>query len=183
MTELPYLKEVFDLLKRGSHLSPEDEPYFSALAPRWEEYRDYFAPLGLALVRHERDFFYFEPDHPESVPATLPRVAIFSYILIDHAANEGRSVEEFILGQNFLVTALPHFSLDRYIELLRQVEVFDEADLRNVLNNLERAGWLKWLGTDEFRFLRPFHRVFSKCLELSSLAAANVAGAAAAPQS
>ncbi len=87
MIDLPYLREVFDLLKRGSHLSPEDEPYFSVLASRWEAYR----------------------------------------------------------------------STSR------------QAGLRNVLNNMERFGWLKWFGNDEFRFLRPFHRVFTKCLEFSSL--------------
>ena len=167
MKELPYLKEIFDRLKRGFHLSPEDEPFFSALAADTPEYISYFAPLGLNLIRHERDFFYFEPDNPESVPVTLPRIAVFSFILVDHAANEGRSIEEFILGQNFLVSALPHFTLDRYAALLRQVEVFDESDLRQVLAHMERIGWMKWLGTDEFRFLRPFHRVFSKCLELS----------------
>lgn len=168
MKELPYLKEIFDRLKRGYHLSPEDEPFFSALSASSDEYTAYFAPLGLTLVRHERDFFYFEPDNPENIPATLPRIAVFSYILVDHAANEGRSIEEYVLGQNFLVSALPHFTLDRYAALLRQVEVFDEAELRQVLVHMERIGWVKWLGQDEFRFLRPFHRVFSKCLELSA---------------
>jgi hypothetical protein len=170
MTELPYLKEIFDRLKRGTHLSPEDEPHYSALAGNSDAYIAYFAPLGLTLARHERDFFYFEPENPEAVTQSLQRVAVFSYILVDHAANEGRSIEEFILGQNFLVSALPHFTLDRYSALLRQVEVFDEGELRQILAHMERIGWLKWLGTDEFRFLRPFHRVFSKCLELSSAA-------------
>jgi len=168
MSELPYLKEIFDRLKRGAHLSPEDEPYFSALAANSDDYIAYFKPLGLTLRRHERDFFFFEPENSESIPATLPRIAVFSYILVDHAANEGRPVEEYILGQNFLLSALPHFTLDRYSALLRQVEVFDLAELRQVLTNMERIGWVKWLGEDEFRFLRPFHRVFSKCLELSA---------------
>ena len=77
-------------------------------------------------------------------------------------------VEEFIFGQNFLVTALPHFTLDRYTALLRQVEVHDMNDLETlVLNHMQRIGWIKWLSDDEFRFLRPFHRVFSKCIELT----------------
>src|SRR5690349_5114902 len=102
MTELPHLKEIFDRLKRGYHLSPEDEPFFSALVANPEAYAQYFAPLGLNLVRHERDFFYFEPDATESVPGSLGRIAVFSLILVDHAANQGRPIEEFILGQNFL---------------------------------------------------------------------------------
>lgn len=173
MNELPYLKEIFDRLKRGTHLSPEDEPWFSALSAQPEAYMAYFAPLGLKLVRHERDFYYFEPDYADKVPDTLPKIAVFSYILIDHAANQGRPIEEFIMGQNFLFSKLPHFTLDRYTALLRQVDVEDVPELRQVLGHMERIGWIRWLGEDEFRFLRPFHRVFSKCLELSQRAQAS----------
>jgi len=106
------------------------------------------------------------------VPDTLPRIAVFSYIMIDHAANQASSMEEFIFGQNFLVGSLPHFTLDRFKALLRQVDVHDTADLKNLLKHMERIGWVKLIGEEEFRFLRPFHRVFAKCLELS--AAANI---------
>jgi hypothetical protein len=167
MTSLPHLQLIFDRLKRGYHLSPEDEPEFSALAVRFDDYAAWFDALGLKLVRHEREFFYFEPDNPESVPDTLPRIAVFSYILIDHAANQGRSIEEFIFGQNFLLTALPHFTLDRYCALLRQVDVHELDDIRTLLKHMERIGWAKSAGPDEIRFLRPFYRVFAKCIELS----------------
>lgn len=177
MIALPYLKEIFDRLKRGCHLSPEDEPLFSALTANFQAYADYFAPLGLTLMRHDREFFYFEPDNQDNVPKTLPKIAVFSYILVDHAANQGRSIEEFIMGQNFLVSKLPHFTLDRYAALLRQVEVYEAADLIDILNYMDRIGWIKWLSDDEFRFLRPFHRVFSKCLELSQMAQAAVQAA------
>lgn len=144
---------------------------FSALCANFPSYAEYFEALGYQLIRHEREFFYFAPDDPAKVPETLPRIAVFSYILVDHAANQGMSIEEFILGQNFLVSGLPHFTLERYAALLRQVDVLDAGDLHRILDHLERLGWLKWLGTDEFRFLRPFHRVFDKCLELSKQAA------------
>jgi hypothetical protein len=171
MTALPYLTSIFDHLKRGYHLGPDDEPEFSALAgPRFDEYASCFAALGFTLIRHEREFFYFEPDNPEAVPDTLPRIAVFSYIMIDHAANQASSMEEFIFGQNFLVGSLPHFTLDRFKALLRQVDVHDTADLKNLLKHMERIGWVKLIGDEEFRFLRPFHRVFSKCLELSATA-------------
>jgi hypothetical protein len=169
MTDLPHLSNIFDRLKRGCHLGPEDEG-FPVLCARYQEYADYFAPLGLTLVRHQRDFFYFEPDNPETVADTLPRIAVFSYVMVDHSANQGRSIEEFIFGQNFLLTALPHFALDRYAALLRQVEMYDMNDLATLLNHMERIGWVKWVGEDEFRFLRPFHRVFSKCLEITQAA-------------
>ena len=163
-----HVREIFEKLARGSHLSPEDEPFFSALSANFADYSEYFSPLGFELVRHEREFFYFAPENPDKVPDTLPRIAVFAYVLIDHAANQGELIEEFLLGRNFLISTLPHFSLERYTTLLRQVDVHDTADLKRILDHLERIGWLKWLGPDEFRFLRPFHRVFDKCLELSS---------------
>ncbi|HWQ90791.1 MAG TPA: hypothetical protein VN673_03900 [Clostridia bacterium] len=183
MNDLPHIGEIFDRLKRGCHLGPEDEPMFSALTGRYDEYAAYFAPLGLRLVRHEREFFYFEPDNPESVPDTLPRIAVFSFILVDYAANQGRPIEEFIFGQNFLISALPHFTLDRYQALLRQVEVYDVKGLEVILRHMERIGWVKYLGPDEFRFLRPFHRVFAKCLELAASATPATTTAATATPS
>jgi condensin complex protein MksE len=169
VTSLPHLQAIFDRLKRGCHIGPDDEPEFSTLCARIDEYTDWFNALGLKLVRHEREFFYFEPENAENVPDTLPRIAVFSYILIDDAANnQGRStIEEFIFGQNFLLTSLPHFTLDRYTALLRQVEVHDLEDLRTVLKHMERIGWVKFSSEEEFRFLRPFYRVFSKCIELA----------------
>lgn len=181
MIELPHLREVFDRLKRGYHLGPDDEPEFSALVSRFDEYAAYFEAIGLTLIRHEREFFYFDPDYWDVVPETLPRIAVFSYILIDHAANQGRPIEEFIFGQNFLISALPHFQLDRYAALLRQVDVHEPGDLRAVLKHMERIGWVKALGDDEFRFLRPFHRVFSKCLDLAQQAASTPAPEPGAP--
>ena len=178
MIDLPHLGEIFDRLKRGAHLGPDDEPFFSDLAARYEDYAAYFSPLGLRLVRHEREFFYFDPENAESVPDTLPRIAIFSYILVDHAANQGRPIEEYVFGQNFLIGSLPHFALDRYASLLRQVEVHDSKDLETILKHMDRIGWVKMLGPDEFRFLRPFHRVFSRCIELAQATAPVVADSA-----
>jgi hypothetical protein len=177
MSELLHLAEIFDRLKRGVHLGPDDEPYFSALRDCPDDYAAYFAPLGLRLIRHERDFFYFDPENAENVPDTLPRIAIFSYIMVDHASNQGRAIEDFIFGQNFLISSLPHFSLDRYAALLRQVDVFDTKGIENILRVMERIGWVKNLGPDEFRFLRPFHRVFSRCIELTQASANQTAPA------
>jgi chromosome condensin MukBEF MukE localization factor len=167
MSDLPYLQDLFQRLRMGHHLSPEDEPIFSAVAGDYEAYASQFSLLGLKLVRHPRDFFYFEPDANDAMRETLPRIAVFAFVLVDHVANAGKPIEEFLLNNHFLISRLPHFSLDRYASLLRQVDVEDEADLRQILKNMERLGWAKFLGDEEFRFLRPFHRVFDKCLELS----------------
>ena len=173
MSSLPHLQEIFQKLRLGHHLSPEDEPLFSAMTANYDAYASYFAPLGLTLIRHPREFFYFEPENNDSMRDTLARIAVLSFILIDDTANAGKPIEDVLLNNHFLVSKLPHFGLDRYVALLRQVEVEDTAGLRQILKNMERFGWVKFLTDDEFRFLRPFHRVFDKCLELSKTAAAS----------
>lgn len=170
MNPLPHLREIFDLLTHGRHLSPEDEPLFSALSTDHAAYAAYFAPLGFNLVRHPREFFYFAPDQDERISETLPRIGAFAFILIDHLANQGQPIEEAVLGRHFSVNALPHFSLERYSSLLRQVDVHDINDLERILDHLERIGWLKWFGPHEFRLLRPFHRIFDVCIELATRA-------------
>jgi len=92
MNDLPHLGEIFDRLKRGSHLGPDDEPLYSALTADPDAYVRYFAPLGLQLVRHEREFFYFEPENSENVPDTMPRIAVFStFSLITRRTRAGPS--------------------------------------------------------------------------------------------
>ncbi|MEZ4806266.1 MAG: hypothetical protein R2815_02170 [Flavobacteriales bacterium] len=167
MNDLPYLKEVFERLRRGTHLSPEDEPEFSAVSGNPEAYIEYFARIGLTLVHHHKEFFYFEPDVGDNIPDTLPRIAAFSYIMVDHVTSEGRSVDDYLLTNIFLVFKLPHFNYDRYADLMRQVGVKDEMELKLVLRYMDRIGWVKFVGEEEFRFLRPFHRVLDKCIALT----------------
>lgn len=171
MSELLYLQDIFDGLRNGHHLSVEDEPAFSAVTANYDAYAQYFAPLGLTLVRHERDFFYFEAKTADPPPETLARIAVFSFILIDDAANTGKRIEEFVFTTHFLISRLPHFSLDRYTALLKQVGIADPAALRPILRRMKELGWIKFLSEEEFKFLRPFHRMFDKCLELSVAAA------------
>ena len=143
----------------------------------FDGYAEYFEALGLKLIRHERDFFYFEPIERETISAYLPKVAVFAYVLIDHIASQGQPIEETIMTVTFSLRALPHFSLDSYRAHLRQVGLNEPDDLRDVVLYLSRIGWAKFVGIEEFRFLRPFYRIFEKCLELSKLSeqhAANI---------
>lgn len=172
MSELPFLKEIFDKLRQGSYVTHEQGLLHAALSEKFEEYEAYFKPLGLTLVRHSRDFFYLHTETAENTPppASLPPIAVFSFILIEAAANEGRPVEEYLLTERFSVAGLPHLTSDRYKTHLKAVGVDDEASLRKLVKSMVRMGWVEYFNDDTFRFLRPFHRVFDKCQEISSAA-------------
>jgi len=172
---LPHLQAIFEKLKAGYHLSHEDGPLHTALVQDFDSYASYFAAIGMILVRHHREFFYFEAEERDAESKSLPKAAVFSYILIDHIANnQGRPVEDTLMTSTFSLRGLPHFALDSHRALLRQVEVHEPDDLRGVVNYLERIGWAKWVGFEEFQFLRPYYRMLEKCLELSRLSSERV---------
>lgn len=175
MNSLPQLQPIFEKLKTGYHLSHEDGLLYSALMENFDQYAEYFAAIGLTLIRHERDFFYFDAEERDSASVLLPRVAVFAYILIDFTATQGQPIEDTIMTATFSLRGLPHFSLDSYRAHLRQVDLNEPEDLRDVIQYLTRIGWAKWVGAEEFCFLRPFYRVFDKCLELSRLSAESTA--------
>ena len=166
---LPQLKDIFDKLRQGAYITHEQGPLHAALAENYEDYKLYFEPLGLNLVRHPRDFFYFHTETAEGTPpaASLAPIAVFCFILIEAAANEGRPVEEYLLTDRFTIGTLPHLKSDRYKAHMRAVEVDDEAGLRKLVKSMATKGWVEYGPDDSFRFLRPFHRLFDKCQEIS----------------
>jgi hypothetical protein len=172
MSNLPQLKDIFDKLRQGAYITHEQGTLHAPLAENYEAYKEYFEPLGLNLIRHPRDFFYFHKEEAEGTPPSnsLPPIAVFSFILIEAASNEGRPVEEYLLTERFTVAGLPHLTSDRYKAHLKSVGIDDEASLRKLVKSMVRLGWVEYFPDDTFRFLRPFHRVFDKCQEISMAA-------------
>jgi hypothetical protein len=172
MNELPYVKDIFDKLRQGAYITHEQGNLHAPLTERYEAYAEYFKPLGLDLVRHPRDFFYFRTETAEATPppASLPPIAVFCFILIEATANEGRPVEEYLLTERFSVAGLPHLTSDRFKAHMKAVGIDDEASMRKLIKTMARMGWAEYYPDDTFRFLRPFHRVFDKCQEISQVA-------------
>lgn len=172
MNELPYVKDIFDKLRQGAYITHEQGNLHAPLTERYEAYAEYFRPLGLDLVRHARDFFYFRTETAEATPPpqSLPPIAVFCFILIEATANEGRPVEEYLLTERFSVAGLPHLTSDRFKAHMKAVGIDDEASMRKLVKSMARMGWAEYFPDDTFRFLRPFHRVFDKCQEISQVA-------------
>lgn len=172
MNELPHVKDIFDKLRQGAYITHEQGNLHAPLTERYEAYAEYFRPLGLDLVRHPRDFFYFRTETAEATPppASLPPIAVFCFILIEATANEGRPVEEYLLTERFSIAGLPHLTSDRFKAHMKAVGIDDEASMRKLVKSMARMGWAEYYPDDTFRFLRPFHRVFDKCQEISQVA-------------
>lgn len=170
--DLPRLEEVFDALRRGRHLCPEDGDLYWALRDHHAAYADLFGRLGFRLEAHPRDFFYFRGEGGLSDVGA--RMALFLFVLVEALADQGAPVEEALLTRTFAVPELPHLGSERYRAYLREAGVEGEEGLEGVVRNLERFGFARRLGEGGFRFRPPAYRFLDLCL--AALADAPAAG-------
>ena len=146
----------FRKLKNGYHISPEDDVIYAALnGDHYDDYADYFLGLGFTLLKHEHDFYYFEPEADDNNSPRLAKIAVFSFILIDHIANKGfQSSRPFLRKVSY--SGAPHFTLDSYRARLEQVGILDHGHLREVVNHLKNVGWAKWIAKTNSDFYGRF---------------------------
>lgn len=160
---LPHLAEIFNELRRGRHLCPEDGILYYSLRDLNESFTDLFRRLGFRLEYHPRDFYYFRGEG--SLSDTSSRMAVFFFILMEYLSGQGEAVEEGIMSGTFEIADLPHLKRDRYRTYMHEAGVDDEDSLLNVIRNLERFGFLQRRG-GSFRFRAPAYRFFDICLAI-----------------
>jgi chromosome condensin MukBEF MukE localization factor len=168
LAELPYLEQIFDDLRRGKHLAEGDGPHVHALRENVEAYARLFDALGFTLVQHPRGFFYFSADPSSTVTDQAGRMAVFTFILVESLADQGKQVEETLMTHTFNVDELPHLSTDRFVTYMRDVGVISVDDIRQVLKNMRRLGFAELVGDDLFRFRTPAYRFLDLCSELAA---------------
>lgn len=161
---LPHLGEIFDALRRGRHLCPEDGKLFWALRDHLEEFQDLFQNLGFHLVVHSRDFFYFRGK--DSLSPQGSRMAVFNFILIEALADGGEPVVDTLMTKTFTIGELPHLKSARYRAYLKEIDATGEDDLRRIVQNLDRLGFVQKLTDETFRFRAPAYRFFDACTQI-----------------
>jgi chromosome condensin MukBEF MukE localization factor len=157
---LPNLAEIFDNLRKGKHICPEDKELYYPLEQEYEAFNDLFRHLGFDLVRHPRNFYYFHSDIAFTPIAR--RASVFMFILIEHLASEGVMVEETLTSGSISIDSLPHEENSRYQRYM------DEAGITvdNSINMLVRLGFAEFQGKDKFRFRAPVYRFIDLCLQV-----------------
>mgnify|MGYP007004361687 CR=1 FL=1 len=95
LKEMTQLAPIFRELFKGYHLSrSEPEPY-AQLSNMQDQYRALFKALGFELVCDPRGFYYFVPEQMGAqVNKTAQRLALFTFILVEHLADQGRVVDD-----------------------------------------------------------------------------------------
>lgn len=162
--DLPHLREIFDALRRGRHLCAADGKLYWALRDNLDAYLNLFHHLGFHLQVHGRDFFYFRGR--DSLSPQASRMAVFVFILIEALSDQGESVVDSLMTRTFAVPDLPHLKSARYRAYLKEAGAQNEDDLRNVLRQLDRFGFIQRHTDDTFSFRTPAYRFFDVCVEI-----------------
>ena len=164
--DLPYLSEIFDALRRGRHLCATDGKLFRALRDNIEEYQHLFQALGFKLEVHNRDFYYFRGK--DSLSPQASRMAVFVFILIETLSDQGEPVVDSLMTRTFSVSELSHLRSARYRAYMKEAGVTTEDDLRGILRQLDRFGFIKRHSENSFSFSTPAYRFFDVCIEILS---------------
>ena len=123
LSELSQLAPIFRELFKGYHVSRRDPELYAQLSNFQDQYRTLFKALGFELVCDTRGFYYFVPDlAAAAVNKTAQRLALFTFILVEHLADQGRDPIAVLDGGSLGRDELPSL-LEKYRDLFIQAEV------------------------------------------------------------
>ena len=169
LSELSQLAPIFRELFKGYHVSRRDPELYAQLSNFQDQYRTLFKALGFELVCDTRGFYYFVPDlAAAAVNKTAQRLALFTFILVEHLADQGRDPIAVLDGGSLGRDELPSL-LDKYRDLFIQAEVQTVEELEEKI--MRRMTQLGFAGEENgiYRFLPPMHRFLDVCLSVQQL--------------
>ncbi|MBO3277593.1 Mks condensin complex protein MksE [Pseudomonas schmalbachii] len=166
LKELSHLAPIFRELFKGFHISRRDPELYSQLSNQQDQYRTLFRALGFELVCDTRGFYYFVPEQiGAQVNKTAQRLALFTFILVEHLADQGRDPLAVLDGGSLGRDELPPL-LEKYRDLFLQAEVQTQEELEEKV--MRRMTQLGFAAEDNgvYRFLPPIHRFLDVCLSV-----------------
>jgi hypothetical protein len=166
LKELTQLAPIFRELFKGYHVSRRDPELYAQLSNQQDQYRALFKALGYELVCDSRGFYYFVPEQMGAqVNKTAQRLALFTFILVEHLADQSRDPLAVLDGGSIGRDELPAL-LEKYRDLFLQAEVTSVEELEEKV--MRRLNQLGFAGEENgiYRFLAPMHRFLDVCLSV-----------------
>ena len=166
LKELTQLAPIFRELFKGYHISRSNPELYTQLASQQDQYRGLFKALGYELTCDSRGFYYFVPEQMGAqVNKTAQRLALFTFILVEHLADQGRDPIAVLDGGSLGRDELPSL-LEKYRDLFIQAEVQTQEELEEKI--MRRMTQLGFASEDNgiYRFLPPMHRFLDVCLSV-----------------
>ena len=166
LKELTQLAPIFRELFKGYHISRSNLELYTQLAGQQDQYRGLFKALGYELTCDSRGFYYFVPEQMGAqVNKTAQRLALFTFILVEHLADQGRDPLAVLDGGSLGRDELPAL-LEKYRDLFLQAEVTTVEELEEkVMRRLTQLGFASE-DNGIYRFLAPMHRFLDVCLSV-----------------
>ena len=166
LKEMSQLALIFRELLKGGHISRRDPQLYSQLSNLQDNYRALFKAQGFELVCDSRGFYYFVPEQMGAqVNKTAQRLALFTFILVEHLADQGRDPLAVLDGGSLGRDELPPL-LEKYRALFQQAEVGTQDELEEkVMRRLTQLGFA-FDDNGNYRFLAPMHRFLDVCLSV-----------------
>ncbi|MGE6790412.1 Mks condensin complex protein MksE [Pseudomonas guineae] len=166
LKELTQLAPIFRELFKGYHVSRRDPELYAQLSNLQDQYRALFKALGYELTCDSRGFYYFVPEQMGAqVNKTAQRLALFTFILVEHLADQGRDPLAVLDGGSLGRDELPAL-LEKYRDLFLQAEVTTIEELEEkVMRRLTQLGFASE-DNGIYRFLAPMHRFLDVCLSV-----------------
>src|SRR3990167_7602849 len=166
LKELTQLAPIFRDLFKGYHVSRRAPELYAQLSNQQDQYRALFKALGYELVCDSRGFYYFVPElMGAQVNKTAQRLALFTFILVEPLADQGRDPLAVLDGGSLGRDELPAL-LEKYRDLFLQAEVTSVEELEEKV--MRRLNQLGFASEDNgiYRFLAPMHRFLDVCLSV-----------------
>ena len=165
--DIPGKAEVFQALVGGMHISLQSGELYHYLSNHSEAYTTELATLGYELI-HELDYYYLQPFDDDRSNDYTKRCLVFITIMIESIANSSKDIVETLFSEKgFECDQLPHFNTERYRNYMQNMEVGEERQLRALLNNMHRSGFIEYREADNsMRFLTPSNRFIQLSLEI-----------------
>ena len=166
LKELTQLAPIFRELFKGYHISRAAPELYTQLSNQQDAYRALFKSLGYELVCDSRGFYYFVPEQMGAqVNKTAQRLALFTFILVEHLADQGRDPLAVLDGGSLGRDELPPL-LEKYRDLFLQAEVTTFEELEDkIIRRLTQLGFAED-SNGVYRFLPPMHRFLDVCLSV-----------------
>ncbi|NQD80357.1 chromosome partitioning protein [Pseudomonas seleniipraecipitans] len=166
LKEMTQLAAIFRELFKGYHLSRSEPECYAQLSTLQDQYRALFKAMGFELVCDPRGFYYFVPEQAAAqVNKTAQRLALFTFILVEHLADQGRDPLSVLDGGTIGRDELPAL-LDKYRDLFLQAEVTTHEELEDkIIRRLTQLGFAED-SNGVYRFLPPMHRFLDVCLSV-----------------
>lgn len=184
LNNLKYLKENFNFLRRGGHLSADHEhpEHFFDLMRHTEEYSTLFGRLGFSLshggASDTIEYFWFEPNEDSENTSDSSRRIIIAYAALRQALTEiflggGSAVEDLrgvLLGQKPIDASVMSKITDPSNETLIKLRGLgiSPKDFDNAIERMVTLGFLSKESSSgsglKYKILKPCSRI-EKALE------------------